>query len=133
MKKIEIPDEQVLLNKVLRSQINIPPQPSILLEIDKLINKPNNQLSAITHLINKDVGLSAAIFKLVNSSFYKSPTQITSIQKAITILGLTQVVNLIKGMSLRKAIGGQELAYEKFWERSNEIATLSAIIAEQGQ
>lgn len=129
MKKIEITDEQKLLDKVLGSQINIPPQPTIILEIDKLINKPNNQLSAISNLINKDVGLSAAIFKLVNSSFYKSPTQVGNIQKAITILGLTQLANLIRGLSLRRAIGGQELAYEKFWERSDEIATLSAIIA----
>lgn len=131
MKKTEIHNEQTLLDQVIRSQINIPPQPAILLEIDKLINKPNNQLGAIASLINKDVGLSAAIFKLVNSSFYKTPTQITSIQKAITVLGVPQVANLIKGLSLRKAIGGQEIAYEKFWERSNEIAMFSAIIAEK--
>lgn len=129
MKKIDIADEQILLDKLLASQINIPPQPAILLEIGKLLDKPNNQLSAIGKLITRDVGLSGAIFKLVNSSFYKSPTPITDIQKAITVLGLTQLTNLIKGLSLRKAIGGQELAYEKFWERSNEIATLSAIIA----
>jgi HD-like signal output (HDOD) protein len=124
-------NEQALLDKLLSSQIIIPPQPSILLEIDKLLNKPNDQLSAIGNLINKDVGLSAAIFKLVNSSFYKTSTPITSIQKAITVLGLTQVSNLIKGLSLRKALGGQEVAYEKFWERSDEIATLSAIIAKK--
>ncbi len=129
MKTIETSNEQTLLDKLLSSKINIPPQPAILLEIDKLINKPNNQLTAIGNLINKDVGLSAAIFKLVNSSFYKPAAPITSIQKAITILGLAQVSNLIKGVSLRKAIGGHELAYEKFWERSDEIATLSAIIA----
>jgi HD-like signal output (HDOD) protein len=131
MKRIENPevDEQVLLDKVLDSQIKIPPQPAILLEIDRLINSPNNQLAAIGKLITKDVGLSAAIFKLVNSSFYKSPAPITSIQKAITVLGLSQVSNLIKGLSLRGAIGGNELAYEKFWERSDEIATLCAIIA----
>lgn len=122
-------NEQSSLDKILGSQINIPPQPSILLEIDHLINKPNNQLSAIGDLITKDVGLSAAIFRLVNSSYYKSSMQITSIQKAITVLGMTQVSNLIKGLSLRKAIGGQEVAYEKFWERSEEIATLSGIIA----
>lgn len=124
-------NEQDLLAKVLGSQLNIPPQPAILLEIDKLLAKPNNQLTAIGNLINKDVGLSAAIFKLVNSSFYKTQTPITSIQKAITVLGLTQVSNLIKGLSLRKALGGQEVAYEKFWERSDEIATLSAIIAKK--
>src|ERR1035437_2295914 len=129
MHKNDILDEQALLDSVLASQISIPPQPAILLEIDKLINKPNNQITAIGNLINKDVGLSAAIFKLVNSSFYKSPTQITSIQKAITVLGLNQVTNLIKGLLLRKSIGGNEVAYEKFWERSNEIALLSAIVA----
>lgn len=131
MNTSETSNEQALLDKLLASQISIPPQPAILLEIDKLINKPNNQLTAIGNLINKDVGLSAAIFKLVNSSFYKSATPITSIQKAITVLGLTQVSNLIKGLALRKALGGQEVAYEKFWERSDEIATLSAIIAKK--
>ena len=123
------PDEQALLDNVLASKISIPPQPTILLEIDKLINQPNDQINAIGNLINKDVALSAAIFKLVNSSFYKSSATITSIQKAITVLGLNQVANLIKGLSLRKAIGGNEVAYEKFWERSNDIALLSAIIA----
>ena len=129
MKKDEISNEQALLENVLGSRINIPPQPAIILEIDRLINKSNNQLSPIAALISKDVGLSAAIFKLVNSPFYKSPARITSTQKAIVILGLAQLTTLIKGLSLRKAIGGQELAYEKFWERSEEIAMLSGIIA----
>jgi HD-like signal output (HDOD) protein len=126
-----ISDEKALLDHVLASQISIPPQPGILLEIDKLINKPNNQITAIGNLINKDVGLTAAIFKLVNSSFYKSSTPITSIPKAITVLGLNQVSNLIKGLLLRKSIGGNEVAYEKFWERSNDIALLCAIIAKK--
>lgn len=129
MKRTEFPTAQALLENVLGSRINIPPQPAVILEIDRLINKPNNQLSAIGNLISKDAGLSAAIFKLVNSPFYKSPARIANIQKAIITLGLTQVTNLIKGLSLRRVIGGRELAYEKFWERSEEIATLSGIIA----
>lgn len=129
MKSSAANNEKALLDKVLDSQISIPPQPAILLEIDRLLNRPNNQLTAIGDLINKDVGLTAAIFKLVNSSFYKTATPITNIQKAITVLGLSQVENLIKGIALRKAIGGNDIAYEKFWERSDEIATLSAIVA----
>jgi HD-like signal output (HDOD) protein len=131
MSKNIITDEKALLDSVLASQISIPAQPAILQEIDKLIAKPNDQITAIGNLINKDVGLSGAIFKLVNSSFYKSSSQISSIQKAITVLGLNQVSNLIKGLLLRKSIGGNEVAYEKFWERSNEIALLSAIIAKK--
>jgi HD-like signal output (HDOD) protein len=131
MSTIEISNEKALLDHILGSRINIPPQPVILLEIDQLLNKPHNQITAIGHLINRDVGLTAAIFKLVNSTFYKSATPITSIQQAITVLGLNQVSNLIKGLLLRKSIGGNEVAYEKFWERSNEIALLSAIIAKK--
>jgi HD-like signal output (HDOD) protein len=131
MTKNDIPDDQALLKQVLGSQLTIPPQPTILLEIDKLVSKPNNQITAIANLINKDVGLSAAIFKLVNSSFYKTSIPISSVEKAITILGINQVANLIKGLLLRKSIGGNEVAYEKFWERSNEIALLCAIIAKK--
>jgi HD-like signal output (HDOD) protein len=122
-------EEQLLLEKVVGSQINIPPQPSILLEIDRLIGKPANNLTSIGNLISRDVGLSAAIFRLVNSPFYKLPCRVTSIPKAITIIGLAQITNLIKGLALRKALSGQELAYERFWEHSEEIATLSSIIA----
>jgi hypothetical protein len=35
-------DEQALLARVLGSQINIPPQPSILLETDPLVNQHGN-------------------------------------------------------------------------------------------
>lgn len=129
MKNSNVSNAQSSLDKVIDSQIVIPPQPAILLEINKLLNKSGSHLTAIGNLINKDVGLTAAIFKLVNSSFYKSPMTISDIQKAITVLGLTQVESLIKAMSLRKAINGQELAYDKFWSRAEDIATISAIIA----
>ncbi len=131
MKQSKLESEQQQIEKLLSSQIQIPPRPLILLEIDRLLQKPNNQLEEIAHLINQDVALSAAIFKLVNSSFYKMPSPIENISKAITILGLSQVSNLIKGISLRKAIGGNEVAFEKFWERSDEIALLCAIIAKK--
>ncbi|MHB9117236.1 MAG: HDOD domain-containing protein [Burkholderiales bacterium] len=121
--------EKWQLEAVLNSGISIPPQPSILLEIEKQVAKPGNSLVAISNLIAKDVGLSASVFKLVNSPFYKRRSPVESITKAITVLGLSQLTNIIKGMALRKALSGQEPAYENFWERSNEIANLSAIIA----
>ncbi len=121
--------EQSLIDSVLQSKIVIPPQPAILLEIEKLVSSPKNNLIAIGNLINKDVGLSAAILRLANSSYYGSQLSVANIQKAVAILGLTQVINIVKGLALRKVLSGQEVAYEKFWERSEEIALLSSIIA----
>jgi len=90
-------EERALLDKVLGSRVSIPPQLAIVQEIEKLLGKSNNPLSAISKLIEKDVGLSAAIFRLVNSPFYKSPVKIASIQQAITILGMTQLTSLSRG------------------------------------
>lgn len=131
MEPIANTSEQQQIDNILASGIGIPPQPTILLELDKLINRPGNSLVAIGNLIGKDVGLTAAVFKVVNSSFYRPRSRVECITKAITIIGLTQVVNIIKGVSLRKVLGGQESIYDKFWERSGEIATLSAIIADK--
>jgi len=120
---------QSQIEQVLCSQINIPPQPAILLELSRLIDEPDNNLGAISELIERDVGLCAGIFKMVNSSAYSLPHKLTSISKAVSVLGLTQVMNLIKGMALRRVLNGNEMAYQKFWERSEEIAGLASIIA----
>lgn len=123
------PDEQKQLDVLLKSGIKIPPQPVILQEIEKLLASPKNSTTAIAKLIGKDVGLSAVVFKVVNSPFYGLSKPVESIGQSIVILGVSQLVNIVKAASLRQAIGGQEVAYEKFWERSQEIANLSMIVA----
>lgn len=121
--------EQLLIDRIIDSKINIPPQPAILLEIERMVNSPNDNIKKIGQLISSDAGMTAAIFKLANSSFYKSGGKIASIPKAISIVGLSQIANLIKAMALKMALGGSETAYEKFWKHSEEVAILSSIIA----
>lgn len=122
-------EDQLLLDRVLSSEISIPPQPAILLEIERLLTKSGDQLAALGRLIGKDAGLSAAIFKMVNSPFYRRAFEVDNTQQAVTILGTQQVINLVKGLALRRVLSGHEMAYTAFWERSEEIAVISAIIA----
>jgi len=121
--------EQQQIDQLLKKGIIVPPQPQILALIHAEINKSRISMTAIGKLITQDVGLSATIFKLVNSPFYYAGKRIERIDKAVLIIGLTALVNVIKGVSLRKAIGGAELAYQKFWERSTDIALLTSIVA----
>ena len=80
--------EQNLIDQIIDSKITIPPQPAILLEIERMVNSPNDNLKNISKLISSDAGMTAAIFKLANSPFYKSSGKITTIAKAISIVGL---------------------------------------------
>jgi Predicted signal transduction protein len=123
------PEDQKQFDDLIQGGIQIPPQPAILLEVEKLLNSPRNNANALAKLIGQDPGLCAVVFRVVNSPFYGLSKPIDNISKALVVLGINQLVNLIKGIALRHAIGGKDAVYEKFWERSGDIAALSSVIA----
>jgi len=109
--------------------IKIPAQPKVLLEVDELVGEPRANIKAIAALVAHDAGVTAALFRIANSSAFALSKQMDSVEGAISILGLEQVLTLVKCTLLRQAIGGDAPVYEKFWERSGYIAQLAATIA----
>ncbi len=129
MVKVLTKSAQQQIDRLLKKGIIVPPRPQILTLINAETNKSRISMTAIGKLITQDVGLSATVFKLVNSPFYYTGKRIDRIDKAILIIGLTALLNIIKGVSLRKAICDTEIVYQKFWERSADIALLTSIVA----
>lgn len=117
------------LDKILSTGLRIPPQPKILDQINELIERPKFSLAAVTKLIERDAGLCAAMFKLVNSPAYSVGSQVESVHKALAVLGISAVMQLVKAVELRRALPSDGPNYERFWERSNDIATLASLIA----
>jgi len=122
-------DEQQELAKLLGSGISIPAQPKIMLEMDRLINKPKVNMNAIAQLVSKDPALTAIIFRIIGSPIYGLRKPVDSVEKAISVIGLTQMANIVKSAALRQSVGGAEPFYEWFWERSGDIAQMCSIIA----
>jgi HD-like signal output (HDOD) protein len=122
-------DEQQDLEKLLGSGITIPAQPKILLDMDRLLNKPKVNISAIAQLVSQDPAMTAIIFRIIGSPIYGLRKPIESVEKAIAVIGLTQMANIVKSAALRRSLAGSEPFYEWFWERSGEIAQLCSIIA----
>jgi len=121
--------EQQDLKKLLDSGIALPAQPKIMLEMERMIHKPKVNLGAIAKLVSKDPALTAIIFKIIGSPIYGLRKPIDSVEKAISVIGLSQMSNIVKSAALRQSIGGAESFYEWFWERSGDIAQLCSIIA----
>ena len=129
MKNPHTDSEQSLVDDLLKSGIVIPPQPAILIEMEQMLGQPNTNISAIAKLIAKDAGLSALIFKIIGSPAYGLRKQGDSLEKAISVIGMTQIANIIKSAVLRQTLSGTAQHYEWFWERSSEIAQLASVIA----
>ncbi len=119
------------IEAILGQGIAIPPQPKVLMEIEVLASKPRVNVKAIADLISKDPALLAGIFKVVNSPAMGMSRKVDSAETAITLLGLKQVTNLLKSIAIRQSLGGNSHAYERFWDRSGEIAEIAATVAQK--
>lgn len=117
-----------MIESILGSGIAIPPQPKILLDIEQMLAQ-NASMAAIAKVVSKDAALTASVYKVISSPVYGSHKPASDLGKAISVIGLNQMLNIIKSSALRRSLGGQEEYYELFWENSAEIAQLCSIIA----
>jgi HD-like signal output (HDOD) protein len=109
--------------------IFIPPQPRLLQEIQ---NSQDN-LDQVAKLISSDPGVSAAVLKTVNSPFYGLNREVSSIKQAVMLLGMSPIVNLVRGLQLRASTVGQKSKVDltPFWDTAQDTANIAAAIAKQ--
>lgn len=118
------------LEKILNG-VRIPPQPRILMELSSEASKPEPDPQVFARLVSKDVGLSAAVLKTINSPFYGLSRRVDSVQQATMMLGLTTLKNLLTGMILKDTLSGKSLSLERFWESASDIANISMRLAKR--
>ena len=111
------------------SRLVIPPRPSILLELQELMQQPEVDLSKIVELIKRDVSLYAILLSYVNSPWMGLRQKITSIETAIPLMGLEKVVGLMRAVLVRASL--QEApVYESFWNTATEVAGICQMLAQ---
>jgi HD-like signal output (HDOD) protein len=110
--------------------IKIPPQPQILVDLQIEQIMPDPDLKRIAGLIRRDVGLAGTILKVVNSSFYGLSNKITSVDQAVSLIGLDSVINIINGVSIKSEMSDETITHmNRFWDTANDIALIATNIA----
>lgn len=102
----------------LIKSIRIPPRPSLLADLQRELSSREPAPAAIARIISSDVGMSGALLKLANSSFYGGKRKAKSIKQAIIFLGINQVAALMTGLLARQAIATDNAALSSFWDLS---------------
>ncbi|MEA3469599.1 MAG: GGDEF domain-containing protein [Thermodesulfobacteriota bacterium] len=126
-------NQEETLAAVLSSD-ELPTLPTVASEIITLTAREDTTLSDIASLISKDTALSAKILKVANSSFYSFAQQISSINQAVSILGINAVRSLVLSFSFLTMKGGKKKVhfdFEKFWKNSLAGAVASKLILER--
>ncbi len=93
--------------------------------IKELIDDEASTIDDIADVILLDPALSGTILKLANSSFFNYPGKIGTISKAVLVLGITEVYNLVIAYFTTEAFKSMDTDSEfldSFWESSVDCA-----------
>ncbi len=124
-------------NETLEAVLNsddLPTLPTVASKIITLTAREDTTLSDIANLVTIDTALSAKILKVSNSAFYSFAQQISSINQAVSILGINAVRSLVLSFSFLTMKAGKKKGrfdFEQFWKNSLAAAVASKLILER--
>lgn len=115
------------IRQIIDEMPDLPSMPTVIVEALNIIGNPKSNINQLSEIISKDLAMTTQILKMVNSAYYGFPTQITTINKAMALLGL----NKVKSLVLSVAVKPMMMSYcgKNLWEHSIRCAVGCQIIA----
>ncbi len=112
--------------------------PEVTVRIIQIVENPKSTARDLHDVIKNDPALSARILKVVNSAFYGLPGQISNMDRAIVLLGLSAIKNIAIAASMTQLFnaGGQVegFAGQDVWRHCIAVGVASRMItAAQGR
>ncbi len=112
---------------------NMPSLSTTIAMVLKVCNSPDTTANDLNRVIALDPVLTGNVLKLINSAYYSMRDRVTSLTKAIIMLGM----NTIKNLAISTAILGtlnktkpvKVSSIDAFWEHSISVGTAAKIIA----
>ena len=125
----ELSSEQI--QQVLQG-ISVPPQPQIMVDLQIEQVMPDPDLATIAKLISQDPGLSGALLKIVNSPYFGLTNKISSIQRAVNLLGSRSIINMINALSIRSEMSDETIiTLNRFWDTAQDVAMTCLTLAKR--
>lgn len=124
-------DQTLAIDQLLRRLEKLHSSPAVALRILEIMRDPDFDYSEVTACLERDPSLTAAVLRLVNSSYYSLPNKVTEIQRAIAYLGHRSLRLTVLGFGLTKALahGCPKAIHQQYWRRSLTLAVAARKLA----
>lgn len=126
-------DQDHLVKKI---QAYIDRMPSLSTTVTKVLevcNSPKTSANDLNRVISLDPVLTGHVLKLINSAYYSLPNQVSSLARAIIMLGLNTVKNLALSTAvvgaLAKKTSFASLPMDAFWAHSICVGVTAKALA----
>jgi HD-like signal output (HDOD) protein len=104
-------------------------------KVMEICNNPNASPADLNRIISLDPVLMGKVMRLINSAYYGLSQEVTSLARAVIMLGLNTVKNLALSTavlgSLNESRNFQSLNMEGFWRHSLAVGVASKLLAKR--
>ncbi len=123
------------LSQIMDKVDAFPSIPGSALRLLELVDQADAPVQEIEEVLRLDPGLTANVLKLTNSAFYGLPTKVGSVKRAVMLLGLNKLKQLIMASCVNavmdKDIPGYDLPAGELWRHSIAVSVAAEALVRE--
>ncbi len=118
--------------QLVSSGIQLFSLPEVCIRINDMVDDPRCSAGDIGEVIRRDAALTTRLLKIVNSAFYGFPSRIDTITRAVTVVGVRDLRDLVlatSAMDVFARIPSELIDMARFWQHNLYTGVLSRLLA----
>ena len=123
-------------NKLEKIRLFVDKMPSLSTTVRKVLeicSRPDTVPNDLNRVISLDPVLAGQVLKLINSAYYSLMNKVTSLTRAIIMLGLNTVKNLALSTAIIRSVSqakkSRALPIRAFWAHSIAVGVMAKLLA----
>lgn len=125
---------QSFLDGLLRKPPKMPFNPTLLRDVIAMTSPGSTTpIELVARLISKEQTLAARILRLANSAYYGLQAEVTSIQRAVAVLGMNELRSLVLAVGLASTVDTRNLPelfdLRAYWGHQLSVAACCRMLA----
>lgn len=118
--------------ELVQSCSNVFTLPEIYFRVRDVVDNPDSTMDDLARVLKMDPGISARMLKIVNSPLYGFPKQVDTVTRAVNLLGMQAVRDLVTATTVGRSFSGmtvQIMDLSAYWRKSVLCALMAGKIA----
>ncbi len=119
------------IQELVKDIKNLKPIPPVVHQILEVVDRPDSSMAEVANIIQYDPAVTASVLRTCNSAYFGLKHPAESVQDAVTLLGIDQVVQIVLMKSGVKLLSGKQEGYGLHEGAMWKYSVSSALIAKQ--
>lgn len=103
--------------------------PGVARRVLEVISDENASITEICSIVEKDQAITASVLKIANSAYYGLRSKVTSLRRAVIVLGLTTLRKIVLAVSTKLQYKRFGITEQLMWDHSIGAAIAARYIA----